>query len=66
MTLPTAQLFILSLSCADWSSFGKGRCRVVQDSADDGLPICVVYKHKMASQAPDIPDLPLYYIPCQK
>ncbi len=30
--------------------------RFLQDSVDDGLPIRVLYEHKWASQAPDIPD----------
>jgi hypothetical protein len=33
--------------------------RFLQDTVDDGLPIRVLYEHKLASQAPDIPDLPL-------
>ena len=37
--------------------------RFLQDSVDDGLPIRVLYEHKLASQAPDIPDLPLYHMP---
>jgi hypothetical protein len=26
----------------------------------------IVYENKSASQAPDIPDLPLYHMPCKK
>jgi hypothetical protein len=37
--------------------------RFVRDSVDDGLPIRVLYEHNSASQAPDIPDLPLYHMP---
>jgi hypothetical protein len=37
--------------------------RFVQDSVDDGLPIRVLYEHNSASQAPNIPDLPLYHMP---
>ncbi len=46
------RLFIFLLSCAVL--------------VDDGLrvPIRVLYEHKSASQAPDIPDLPLYHMPC--
>ncbi len=32
-------------------------------TVDDGLPIRVLYEHKSASQAPDIPDLPLCHMP---
>ncbi len=37
--------------------------RFVQDGVDDGLPIYVIYETKSASQAPDIPGLPLYHMP---
>ncbi len=40
--------------------------RFLQDSVYDGLPIRVLYEHKSASQAPEIPDQPLYHMPSEK
>jgi hypothetical protein len=37
--------------------------RFVQDSVDDSLAIRVLIWRNSASQAPDIPDLPLYHTP---
>jgi hypothetical protein len=35
----------------------------VQDDVDDGLPIHTLYEQKVAGQALDLPDLPLYHVP---
>jgi hypothetical protein len=37
--------------------------RFVQDDVDDGLPIHTLYEKKVAGQALDLPDLPLYHVP---
>jgi hypothetical protein len=39
--------------------------RFVQDDVDDGLPIHTLYEQKVAGQALDLPDLPLYHVPSQ-
>ncbi len=57
----TALLFIFSLSWQIRVQIGAAlakaaAARFLQDSVDDGLPIRVLYEHKLASQAPDIPD----------
>jgi hypothetical protein len=37
--------------------------RFVQDDVDRGLPIHTLYEQKVAGQALDLPDLPLYHVP---
>ncbi len=37
--------------------------RFVQDAVDNGLPIHTLYEQKVAGQALDLPDLPLYHVP---
>ena len=37
--------------------------RFVQDSADDGLPVRVLWEKKAPSRAAPLPDLPLYHAP---
>jgi hypothetical protein len=37
--------------------------RFVQDDVDDCLPIHTLYEQKVAGQASDLPDLPLYHVP---
>jgi hypothetical protein len=37
--------------------------RFVQDDVDSGLPIHTLYEQKVAGQALDLPDLPMYHVP---
>ena len=60
----TARLFYFLFREQTEAALAKAAAaRFLQDSVDDGFPIRVLYEHKLAIQAPDIPDLPLYHMP---